>query len=84
LAPNDLLLLYTDGLFEVTEPGGEEFGLDRLVDAARRRMSLPLEALVDGLIEDIRAFGEGAEFPDDVCLLGVGVRRCGTQNPSRT
>lgn len=71
LAPDDLLLLFTDGLFEVTGPDGNEWGADCLLEAARRRMRLPLVEVVDGLIEDVRAFCDGEEFTDDVCLLGL-------------
>jgi sigma-B regulation protein RsbU (phosphoserine phosphatase) len=79
LVPDDLLLLFTDGLFEVTEAGGDEFGAERLLEAARRRMRLPMVDVVEGLIEDIRGFCGGEEFTDDVCLLGVEVVRCGVK-----
>jgi len=82
LAPEDLLLLFTDGLFEVTNTAGDEFGAERLLEAARRRMRLPMVDVVEGLIEDIRGFCGAEEFTDDVCLLGVEVARCGV-NESR-
>lgn len=81
LATNDLLLLFTDGLYELTDPDGDEFGVERLKEAAGRRLELPLVEVVDGLIEDVRTFGEGEEFVDDVCLLGVEVAR-GRSEPS--
>ncbi len=77
LAENDLLLLYTDGLFEVTGPDGDEFGAARLLQAARERMHLPYREVVDGLLEDVRQFCRGDEFEDDVCLLGVEAARIG-------
>lgn len=77
LAAGDLLLLFTDGLFEVTDPDGDEFGDARLLDAARQRMHLPLVEVVDGLIEDVRGFCGGDAFTDDVCLLGVEVAPTG-------
>jgi sigma-B regulation protein RsbU (phosphoserine phosphatase) len=71
MAPGDLLLLYTDGLVEVTGEQGEEFGESRLREAARTRLGRPLVNVVDGLVDDVRAFAGTHEFPDDVCLLGV-------------
>ena len=77
LDPGDLLLLFTDGLFEVTGTGDEEFGTERLLNLARQRMNLPMSSVVDGLIEDVQRFCQGALFEDDVCLLGVEVDRIG-------
>ena len=43
LQPGDSVLLYTDGVIEAHEPGGELFGLDRLSDIAGRHTSDLLE-----------------------------------------
>ena len=72
LAAGDILLLFTDGLFEVANAAGQEyFGQERLLETARRHRQLPLEKLLDELIGTVRAFSGGAEFGDDVCLLGM-------------
>jgi sigma-B regulation protein RsbU (phosphoserine phosphatase) len=72
LAAGDMLLLFTDGLIEVVAAGGaEEFGQERLLAAARTRLQLPLETMLDELIAGVRAFSGGSEFGDDVCLLAV-------------
>ena len=42
-----------------------------------QRMNLPLPELLDGLIADVRAFADGNDFSDDVCLLGMEVARTG-------
>jgi hypothetical protein len=47
------------------------------LDAARRRLQLPLGELMDGLITEVRAHSPGGEFDDDVCLLGMEVARSG-------
>jgi sigma-B regulation protein RsbU (phosphoserine phosphatase) len=44
LEPGDRLLLYTDGVTEAFDRGGERFGLDRLTDLAQRGMNAPLPA----------------------------------------
>lgn len=75
LATGDRLVLFTDGLYEATNGAGEEFGLERLLAAARQRIQLPLGELLDGLIAEARAFTEGNEFEDDVCLLGMEIAR---------
>jgi phosphoserine phosphatase RsbU/P len=75
LAPGDLVLLFTDGLFEVVDRAGDqEYGQERLLAAARERMRLPPACLCDELIAEVRAFSGAAEFEDDVCLLGMEVK----------
>lgn len=70
LQPGDLVVLYTDGLYEVEGPQGEEFGEDRLVEAARSSAHLPLEDIYAALIEAALAFSAEGGFNDDVCLAG--------------
>lgn len=72
----DLLLLFTDGLFEVAAPGGaDEFGKRRLLEAVKTHGQLAPGPLCDALIGEIREFGGDADFVDDVCLLCVQVAR---------
>jgi serine phosphatase RsbU (regulator of sigma subunit) len=72
-----LLLLFTDGLYEVDSPGGGEFGQERLLRAVRQRAKLPAEQLLDELLAEVRHFGAMQEFEDDVCLVGVELRPTG-------
>ena len=73
LAPGDVILLFTDGLFEVANADDEDYGADRLKTSVRERMHQPLPQLLDGIIADIRQFTDGVELEDDVCLLGMEV-----------
>lgn len=77
LAAGDGVLLFTDGLFEVPNAADEDYGTERLLEAARARMNLPLPELLDGVIAEVRRFSGGAEFADDVCLLGMEVAGTG-------
>ena len=76
LAVDDVILLFTDGLFEATAADGqEEYGQPRLLAAARQHLHLPPPDLCDALIADVRAFAGGAAFSDDVCLLSIEIAR---------
>lgn len=76
LAAGDQVVLFTDGLFEVlAADGSEDFGQTRLEAAATARLGQPLPELLDGLLAEVRAFSAGADFLDDVCLLGLEVAR---------
>lgn len=77
LAAGDAILLFTDGLFEVTNAEDEDYGQERLLAAVCARQNLPLPDLLDGLIEDVRKFSGAADFSDDVCLLGMEVAETG-------
>jgi serine phosphatase RsbU (regulator of sigma subunit) len=67
----DVLLLFTDGLYEASDPKGEEYGQERLIAAAKQRLSLPAPQLLNELLLDVQRFTGTAEFQDDVCLLSV-------------
>lgn len=73
LAANDLVVLYTDGLYEVEGPDEEFFGMERLVPAVTRRIHQPPSQLFDELLEEIQRFALKREFDDDVCLVGMKV-----------
>ena len=74
LEVDDVLLLFTDGLFEINGVTQEEFGYDRLVTATQRRLKLPPDKLFDELLTEVREYA-GDEFVDDVCLVAAEVTR---------
>jgi sigma-B regulation protein RsbU (phosphoserine phosphatase) len=76
VAQGDVVLLFTDGLFEVISPDSqEEYGQQRLISSALEHMGQPLPDLCDALIAGVKAFAGGAPFTDDVCLLSIEFER---------
>jgi phosphoserine phosphatase RsbU/P len=73
LIPGDLLLLFTDGLFEAIDAEGESFGEDRLLEVIRRNLDRPVNRLFDDIHLEVATFSAGQGFSDDVCLLGMEV-----------
>jgi sigma-B regulation protein RsbU (phosphoserine phosphatase) len=71
LSVGDMVMLYTDGLYEVHAPNQELFTQEMLVAGVQKRAQMPPAQMFDELIEEIRAFAEGHEFLDDVCLVGM-------------
>ncbi len=69
LAPGDLIVLYTDGLTEASNPDGDEFGLERLEAVVRRHASEPLVALAVAIETVIEVFADGTPFGDDRTLV---------------
>ena len=72
-----LILLFTDGLYEVFDADEIEFGLERLAPALKKRCNQSLDKMVEGLVADVRQYGAGADFEDDVCLVAVEAMRTG-------
>jgi serine phosphatase RsbU (regulator of sigma subunit) len=71
LAVNDLILLYTDGVFEVSNARSELYGEDRLQDALKERIPLSPDRILGEILAEVRAFSNRNSFPDDICLLAV-------------
>jgi len=71
LSPGDLLVVYTDGISEATNPRDEEFGTQALADLLQARHLESLEALDAGLLGELDRFTQGAPYADDRTLLMV-------------
>jgi sigma-B regulation protein RsbU (phosphoserine phosphatase) len=69
LDPGTHLLLYTDGITEASNRDDEEYGADRLLE----HFTQP-DACVNGLIEEVRLFGEGSDHPDDATAVLIRSR----------
>jgi sigma-B regulation protein RsbU (phosphoserine phosphatase) len=70
LHPGDTLLLYSDGVTEAGADCGEDFGEDRLIHTLRANQSLPAEALVQAIVDDVNEFS-GAARSDDVTVVAL-------------
>jgi len=69
--PGDLILMFTDGIFEVEGPAGDYFDQQRLIAAVERRVGAPAEELIEALLNETRDYSVKHQFGDDVCLVGV-------------
>lgn len=68
LAPGDAMLLYTDGVTEAVNGEGEEFGEERLLEAARQHSQLDLEDFLAAVADQARQFSP-LEQADDITLI---------------
>ena len=67
LDPGDTLAVYTDGLIEVRNAAGKEFGLQRLTDLVCGAAPDDAEAIVKRCIDDVTSFAPG-RLRDDVTI----------------
>jgi PAS domain S-box-containing protein len=80
---NDLVVLFTDGLFEVETAEDDYYGADRLLAAVRKRMHLAAGQLFGEVVAEIQGACISGKFTDDMCLLGVELRRIGLGDSSQ-
>ena len=69
LAPGDLLALYTDGIVEASNPDDEEFGIERLQEFLVAHRAAPLEAISEGLDQELERFVRGVPYADDRTMV---------------
>ncbi len=69
--PNDVLVLYTDGITEALNEKEEEFGEERLIRLMEANRWRRPEELADVILEEVRQFSGGMEQSDDITLLIV-------------
>jgi len=77
LAVDDIILLFTDGLYEIDNDEHEEYGQERLLNAVGARMQLPMDDLLDQLLGEVQAFSGKKDFEDDVCIVGLEAAKLG-------
>jgi serine phosphatase RsbU (regulator of sigma subunit) len=72
LSPGDTLLAYSDGILECENTWGEQFGLERLVDASRSAASeLSANAMLFSVLGATQDFAAGKARTDDLALMVV-------------
>lgn len=68
----DTWVLYTDGLNEMTPPGGTMLGIEGVRDLAQKQRGDTATATADNLVAWLNATGEGIEQGDDQTLVVLG------------
>lgn len=71
LGPRDLVMLFTDGLYEVHAPDNNLYTREMLLAATRKHLHEPVSQLFDTLLEEVQNFATRNQFEDDVCIVGV-------------
>ena len=71
LSPGDVLVAYSDGVTEQTNPRGEEFGRERLLQVIEQNVSLTAIGIRDKIEASLSRFAEGTPADDDITLVIV-------------
>jgi phosphoserine phosphatase RsbU/P len=67
----DCIALFTNGLFKVCSPQGDEFGRSALDATFLRYKDLHSEKLCAAVLKDVSEFAGRSDFDDDVCMVTV-------------
>jgi phosphoserine phosphatase RsbU/P len=71
LGPDDLLLMYTDGVTEAENAQTAQFGSQRLQDAILEIGGQPAQKIVEHVIERVVDFANGAPQSDDITCIAI-------------
>ena len=67
----DCIALFTNGLYKVCSPQGDEFGRSALDSTFLRYKDLHSEKLCAAVLKDVSEFAGRSNFDDDVCIVTV-------------
>jgi phosphoserine phosphatase RsbU/P len=71
LRPGDVLVIYSDGVSEAVNPGGEEFGPTRLYEVVARNLDASASGIRDRIESAVTKFCQGTPAADDITLVIV-------------
>jgi sigma-B regulation protein RsbU (phosphoserine phosphatase) len=73
LQRGDRILIFSDGVTEASDPEGEMFGEERLLEAVDRHARLPAEDLPERVLDDVTRFVGGSPQQDDITVIAAQV-----------
>ncbi len=69
LAPGDVFVFASDGIFDAMRDDGEEFGASRLLDIVRAHAGSTAQQLVDAVFAGVEAYRDDAPQNDDMTTV---------------
>ena len=76
----DRVMLFTDGLYEVEDASGALFNEEQLRASVSRHAALTPEEFFERVLSDVRTYAKRETFVDDVCVVGMEIRRTDDAN----
>ena len=83
LGPGEMVLFLTDGLVEAHGPGGDLFGIERVLGLVRANRHRPPREIIDALYAAIRAHCGRAAQPDDMTAIVIKAGDARPPGPGR-
>jgi len=73
LLDGNTFIFFTDGLYECSNPEGEEYGLARMEKVLQANIYKSTAEILDALTSSINTFVRGQPLADDLCLVAVDI-----------
>jgi PAS domain S-box-containing protein len=73
LKEGDRYLIYTDGLTEAVDNDKNAYKTKRLLDLLSTNIGNTPEAMLDGIMNDVKLFANGAPYHDDLTIIALQV-----------
>ncbi len=83
LQPNDVMVIFSDGVSEALNPEGEEFGTQRLYEVVSRNMDASAAGIRDRIEAALTKWSQGTPAADDITLVIVKRQAVGYAVSSR-
>ncbi len=72
LSAGDILVIYTDGVSEASPNEEDEFGEQRLIDAARDGQKRSADKILEAIISEVQGFSRGEQADDMTLIVAQG------------
>ena len=72
--PGQIIVLFTDGIWETHNSGGEKFGKERLKEVIRKTAEKGTETIVSSILEAVKIFRQALEPEDDMTLVVIKIK----------
>jgi sigma-B regulation protein RsbU (phosphoserine phosphatase) len=73
ISPGQVIVMATDGIWEVRNPYDEMFGKDRLYEIIRQHASATANEIQNAIFKSIRRFRKKARLEDDMTLVVIKI-----------
>jgi len=84
LAPGDILVCCTDGIYEAMDANDDEYGTERLAKCVSANHHKSAQGIVDAVLKEVNEFSKGGSHVDDKVLMVMKVNSDGSLSQAAT
>jgi sigma-B regulation protein RsbU (phosphoserine phosphatase) len=73
LGKGNVIILFSDGIFEARDAAGQMFGKDAIKEIIRKHANLSAKEMLDSVFQEVIQFQGGNEFEDDATMAVIKI-----------